>query len=63
MNGDNRPSIRRKRRLTRLRGEHAKRAAAIQDKIKALEGKARAEDADWDKERVRREAALRRARD
>jgi hypothetical protein len=44
-------------------GEHAKRAAAIKAEIKALEGKARAEDADWDKERVRLEAALRRARD
>jgi hypothetical protein len=44
-------------------GEHAKRAAAIQVEIDALEKKARADDADWDKERGRLEAALRRARD
>jgi hypothetical protein len=44
-------------------GEHAKRAAAIQVEIDALEKKARAEDADWGKERGRLEAALRRARD
>jgi hypothetical protein len=44
-------------------GEHAKRAAAIQADIDALEKKARAEDADWDKEKGRLETALRRARD
>jgi hypothetical protein len=43
--------------------EHAKRAAAIQVEIDALEKKARADEADWDKERRRLEAALRRARD
>jgi hypothetical protein len=44
-------------------GEHSKRAAAIQVEIDALEKKARADEADWDKERGRLEAALRRARD
>jgi flagellar motility protein MotE (MotC chaperone) len=44
-------------------GEHAKRAAAIQAEMDALEKKARAEDADWDKERGRLKTALRRARD
>jgi hypothetical protein len=43
--------------------EHAKRAAAIQTEIDALEKEARAEDADWDREREQLEAALRRARD
>ena len=43
--------------------EHAKRAAAIQAEMDALEKKARAEDADWDKERARLKTALRRARD
>jgi hypothetical protein len=42
--------------------EHAKRAVAIQAELEAIEKKARAEDADWDKERGRLEAALRRAR-
>jgi hypothetical protein len=36
--------------------EHAKRAAAIQVEIDALEKKARADEADWDKERGRLEA-------
>jgi hypothetical protein len=44
-------------------GEHAKRAAAIQAEMGALEKKARAEDADWDQERARLKTALRRARD
>jgi hypothetical protein len=42
--------------------EHVKRAVAIQAELEAIEKKARAEDADWDKERGRLEAALRRAR-
>jgi hypothetical protein len=42
---------------------HAERAAAIQAEMDALEKKARAEDADWDKERGRLKTALRRARD
>src|SRR5580704_18051510 len=49
--------------LDKAEGEHAKRAAAIQAEIEALEKKARAEDANWDKERGRLEAVLRRARD
>jgi hypothetical protein len=40
-------------------GEHAERAAAIQTEIEALEKKARAEGANWDKERGWLEAALR----
>jgi hypothetical protein len=42
--------------------EHAKRAAAIQLEVDALEKKSQAEDAWWDKERGRLEAALRHAR-
>jgi hypothetical protein len=42
--------------------EHAKRAAAIQAEMNAIEKKARAEDANWGKERARLDAALRRAR-
>jgi hypothetical protein len=49
--------------LDKAEGEHAKRAAAIQAEIDALEKKARTEDADWDKERGRLKAAVRRARD
>ena len=42
--------------------EHAKRAAAIQLEVDALEKKSQAEDARWDKERGRLEVALRHAR-
>jgi hypothetical protein len=42
--------------------EHAKRAAAVQAEMNAIEKKARAEDANWGKERGRQDAALRRAR-
>ena len=42
--------------------EHGKRAAAIQLEVDALEKKSQAEDARWDKERGRLEAALRHAR-
>jgi hypothetical protein len=42
--------------------EHAKRAAAIQLEVDALEKKSQAEDARWDKERGRLESALRHAR-
>ena len=42
--------------------EHAKRAAAIQLEVDALEKKSQAEDARWDKEGGRLEAALRHAR-
>jgi len=42
--------------------EHAKKAAAIQVEVEALEKKSQAEDARWDKEKGRLEAALRHAR-
>ena len=41
---------------------HAKRAAAIQAEVEALEKRSLAEEARWDKEKARLEAALRRAR-
>jgi hypothetical protein len=46
----------------KAQGEHAKRAAAIQAELEALEMKSRAEDTRWGKEKNRLEAALRRAR-
>jgi hypothetical protein len=48
--------------LNEAEAEHAKRAAAIQADIEVLDKKARTEDARWDKDRKRLEAALRRAR-
>ena len=42
--------------------EHAKKTAAIQAEVEALEKRSRAEDARWDKEKERLEAALRHAR-
>jgi hypothetical protein len=42
--------------------EHAKTAAAVQDEMEALEKRSQAENARWDKEKGRLEAALRRAR-
>jgi hypothetical protein len=42
--------------------EHAKRAATIQADVEALEKRSQAEQARWDKEKGRLEAALRRAR-
>ena len=42
--------------------EHAKRAAAIQAEVEALEKRLQTEEARWDKEKERLEAALRRAR-
>ncbi|MEH2549964.1 type IV secretory pathway VirB10-like protein [Bradyrhizobium sp. AZCC 2262] len=42
--------------------EHAKRAAAIQAEVEALEKRSQTEEARWDKEKERLEAALRRAR-
>ena len=42
--------------------EHAKRAAAIQAEIEALEKRSQVEKARWDREKERLEAALRRAR-
>jgi hypothetical protein len=41
---------------------HAKRAAAIQAEVEALEKRSQTEEARWDKEKERLEAALRRAR-
>ena len=48
--------------LKRAEQEHAKRAAAIEAEVEALEKRSQAEKARWDKERERLEAALRRAR-
>jgi hypothetical protein len=41
---------------------HAKRAAAIQAELEALEKRSQAEKARWENEKERLEAALRRAR-
>jgi hypothetical protein len=49
--------------LDKAEREHAKRAAAIQADAEALEKRSRAEDARWEKDRERLQAALRRARD
>ncbi|WP_346732533.1 hypothetical protein [Bradyrhizobium sp. 188] len=43
--------------------EQAKRAAAIQAEVEAREKRSQTEQARWDKEKGRLEAALRRARD
>jgi hypothetical protein len=48
--------------LDKAEGEHARRAAAIQVEVEALEKRAHAENARWNKEKERLEAALRRAR-
>jgi hypothetical protein len=48
--------------LEKAEQEHAKRAAAIQAEVEALEKRSQAEKARWDKEKERLEAALRRAR-
>ena len=48
--------------LDKAEQEHAKRAAAIQAEVEALEKRSQAEDARWDKEKHGLEAALRRAR-
>jgi hypothetical protein len=48
--------------LDKAEQEHAKRAAAIQAEVEALEKRSQAEKARWDKEKERLEAALRRAR-
>ena len=42
--------------------EHAKRAAAIQAEVEALEKRSQTEESRWDKEKERLEAVLRRAR-
>ncbi|TYO68371.1 cell envelope biogenesis protein TolA [Bradyrhizobium hipponense] len=48
--------------LAKAEQEHAKRAAAIQTEIEALEKRSQTEQVRWDKEKERLEAALRRAR-
>jgi hypothetical protein len=48
--------------LDKAEREHAERAAAIQAEVEALEKRSQAEDACWDKEKERLDAALRRAR-
>jgi hypothetical protein len=48
--------------LDKAEQEHAKRAAAIQAEVEALEKRSQAEKARWDKEKERLGAALRRAR-
>jgi hypothetical protein len=48
--------------LDKAEREHAERAAAIQSEVEALEKRSQAEDARWNKEKERLEAALRRAR-
>ncbi len=49
--------------LDKAEREHAKKAAAIQAEVDALEERSRAEDDRWEKDRERLQAALRRARD
>jgi hypothetical protein len=48
--------------LNKAEQEHAKRAATIQAKVEALEKRSQADQARWEKEKGRLEAALRRAR-
>jgi hypothetical protein len=48
--------------LNKAEQEHAKKVAAIQVEIEALEKKSQGEDARWDKEKGRLETALRHAR-
>jgi len=48
--------------LDKAEQEHAKRAAAIQAEVEALEEKSQTEEARWDKQKERLETALRRAR-
>jgi hypothetical protein len=49
--------------LDKAEQEHAKRAAAIQAEVEAVEKGSQAEETGWDREKTRLEAALRRARD
>ena len=48
--------------LDKAEQEHAKRAATIQAEVEALEKRSQTEEARWNKEKKRLEAALRRAR-
>ena len=48
--------------LDKAKQGHAKRSAAIQAEVEALEKRSQTEEARWDKEKERLEAALRRAR-
>jgi hypothetical protein len=49
--------------LDKAQGEHAKRAAAIQVELEALEKQSQAEETRWEQEKKRLEATLKRARD
>jgi hypothetical protein len=48
--------------LDKAEQNHAKRSAAIQAEVEALEKRSQTEEARWDKEKERLQAALRRAR-
>ena len=48
--------------LDKAEQNHAKRSAAIQTEVEALEKRSQAEENRWDKEKARLEAAMRRAR-
>ncbi len=48
--------------LDKAEQNHAKRSAAIQAEVEALEKRLQAEEVRWDKEKERLQAALRRAR-
>ena len=48
--------------LDKAEQEHTQRAAAIQAEVEALEKRSQSEDARWDKEKERLQAAVRRAR-
>ena len=48
--------------MNKAENEHAKRVAAIQAEVEALEKRSQTEEVRWDKEKERLEAALRRAR-
>ena len=62
MNDASGPSTRRRQRWITAEREHAKKTAAIQVEVEALEKRSRAEDARWDKEKEHLEAAWRHAR-
>ena len=49
--------------LDKAEQQHTRRAAALRAEIEAIEEKLNAEEADWDKEKQRLKAALRRAAD
>jgi len=49
--------------LNKAEEEHAQRSAVLRAEIEAIETRLKAEDSDWDKEKGRLKAVLRRARD